>query len=208
MTSAPRRVKQFASTQADGRRAAVRQDPGASVERSVVSRAVLLVLRNMGPRFGLAARLRLRHGRYGVVRVGLHLISQRASGHVVNSRGAARASSSDTDAEARRESIGRRRTAGPRPGRSSCTPRRRGLRSAERESASTLRRRSSAQSAPLSYGSVACRWCARSRAGRGRSRRPGVHPWRPSSVAWISWMAGPGGMPSSSRKTVRARSYT
>lgn len=32
--------------------------------------------------------------------------------------------------------------------------------------------------------------------------------WWLSSAAWISWMTGPGGMPSSSRNTVRARSYT
>jgi energy-coupling factor transporter ATP-binding protein EcfA2 len=42
----------------------------------------------------------------------------------------------------------------------------------------------------------------------GSCRSRAAHPPRPSSSAWISWMAGPGGTPSSSRSTVRARSYT
>ena len=49
---------------------------------------------------------------------------------------------------------------------------------------------------------------AAARDGRGDRVVPAPHPQRPSSVAWISWIAGPGGMPSSSRSTVRACSYT
>src|SRR3954468_19136518 len=54
---------------------------------------------------------------------------------------------------------------------------------------------------------LAGRWCF-ARASSASAAASAVQPSRPSSVAWISWMAGPGGIPSWSRSTVRARSYT